>query len=93
MRSEVPHEAGIGGEPFDVTFIATVEEDGAHQVGARPMFGVDEVALAERGEVRKAEVVKILVEVTDLISITRSSERTRIVGAREFSQEAGGIFG
>lgn len=67
--SDVPHKAGINGEPLDVAFVATVEEDGTQTVGAHPVIGVDQVPLRECREISKAEVVESLLEISGLIPV------------------------
>lgn len=67
--SEFPDEAGVGGEPHNVAFVATVEEDGAHTIGTDPVIEVDEVTLPERGEIGEAEMVEGLFEITDIIRV------------------------
>lgn len=65
----IPNEASIDGEPFNVALISAVEEDRAQSVGTHPVLSVYEVPLGETWEVREAEVVELLVEVSGLISV------------------------
>lgn len=47
-RGNFPDEASIGSEPFDIPFIATVEEDGPQARGTHPVLGIDQVTLLKR---------------------------------------------
>lgn len=53
------HEAGVLSEPFDVAFVARVDEDGGVTGGAAPVCLVDEVALLE-GVVARWIVVEVI---------------------------------
>lgn len=66
---DVPNKASVDGEPFDVAFIAAVEEDGALSVGTHPVIGVYQVPFWEFREVREAEVVEILVKISGLVLV------------------------
>lgn len=68
-RREFPDKTGIGGKPFDVSFVATVEEDGGKASRASPVLGTDKITLAKRGEVGEAEVVEPLLEVANLVLV------------------------
>lgn len=48
-RGDFPDEACVLGEPFDVAFVAAVEENWAQAMWAHPVFGADKVALRESG--------------------------------------------
>lgn len=71
LRRDLPYEARVGGEPGDVTLVAAVDEDGAHPGGTHPVLGADEVPLAKPRQLRKAEVVESLLEVSGLVSDLR----------------------
>lgn len=64
-----PNKASVGSEPFNIAFIAAVEEDGAQTGGPRPVLSIDQVFLAERWEVGEAEVVKPLLKVSGLVFV------------------------
>jgi len=49
LRGDFPDESSVLGEPFDVSFVAAVEENWAQALGANPVVGADEVTLRERG--------------------------------------------
>lgn len=68
-RSDFPDEAGISGEPLDVALIAAIEEDGAEALRAHPVLGVDEVPLRESRELREAEVIESLREVSGFVLV------------------------
>lgn len=67
LGGDFPDEAGVFGEPFDVTFVAAVEEDGAQSLWAHPVLGVDEVPLFEPRGIREAEMVKTLSEISGFV--------------------------
>lgn len=69
LGSEFPDETGIGGEPLNVAFVATVEEDGATEIGAHPVVEIDEVTLLEGGKIVEAEMVKGLFEKSDVVRV------------------------
>lgn len=48
MGCGLEHEAGVLGEPFDVAFVAGVDEDWGVVGGATPVFVIDQVPLLER---------------------------------------------
>lgn len=53
------HEAGVVGEPLDVSFISCVDEDGGFVLGTTPMDIVDEVSLLE-GVVAPGIVIEVI---------------------------------
>lgn len=69
-RGEFPDEAGVSGEPLDVAFIATVEEDGAQP---HPALGAYQVPLRESRELREAEVVDSLLEESGFVTVLCSN--------------------
>lgn len=66
-----PYETRIGGEPLDIAFIATVEEDGS-SVRARPVICINEVPLLVcRGGAGETEMVEILLKVPNLVMVLK----------------------
>ena len=61
--------AGVFGEPFDVSLIAAVEEDGPKALWAHPALGVDEIPLWKIWELGEAEVVESLRKVLGFVSV------------------------
>lgn len=60
LRSNVPNESRVCSEPFNIAFVAAVEEDRCERRSTEPVIGIDEVALREFGKIGEAEVVKLL---------------------------------
>lgn len=92
-RSDFPDETGVSGEPLDVALIAAVEEDGAKALGPQPVLGADEVPLLEAREVREAEVVEPLREVSGFVPILRLMLLILLRWFSESAEEAWGPFG
>lgn len=89
-RGDFPDEAGVLGEPFDVSFVATVEENWAQTLRAHPVLGADKVTLRERGKVGEAEVVEALLEVSGFVVELRWLGT--VWCCREFSKESRCMF-
>lgn len=66
-RRELPDEAGVFGEPFDVALVAAVEKDRALALRAHPVLGVDEVPLLEFRGIGEAKVVEVLREISGFV--------------------------
>lgn len=86
-RSGLPDEAGVGGEPGDVTLVAAVEEDGSARAGP-PAAAAHQVPLLEERVIildsGEAEVVQPLPEVPRLVIVAPHSVGSRVrVGPQE----------
>lgn len=90
-RRELPDEAGVFGEPFDVALVAAVEKDRALALRAHPVLGVDEVPLLESRGVGEAKVVEVLREISGFV-LESLLRRLRIAPrrSRELSEESWG---
>lgn len=69
LGSDLPNESRVRSEPFDIPFVAAVEEDRSELRGAGPVIGVDQVTLREFRKIREAEVVELLGEILRLVSV------------------------
>lgn len=92
-RGEFPDEATVGSEPFNIAFIAAVEEDGAQTGGAHPVLSIDQVFLPERRELGEAEVIEPLLKVSGLVLVLLLNLGIGFVKEREFAKKTRGVFG
>lgn len=78
LGSDLPDESRVRCKPFDVPFVAAVEEDRSELRSTGPVIGVDQVTLREFRKIGEAEVVQLLCEILGLVSVRVSISTERL---------------